>query len=908
LLFYFAGTLFVSASLLFLVQPMVGKMILPQLGGTPAVWNTCMVFFQAVLLVGYTYTHSLTTWCSRRTQLLVQLAILVMPFAFFVLPFSMGSWQPPGDANPILSVLWLLLGMVGLPFFVVATSAPLLQKWFADTGHAASKDPYFLYGASNLGSMLALVLYPLAVEPLFDVDRQTELWTIGYSLLAVLVAGCVALVWREPTSQPLSKIPPPSPPDAPVPAPAPAEKTAVQPARRHGRRGAVWKAQQPEAKAVGQPVSSAGQAGGSGPLHLGRRLRWLALAAVPSSLMLGVTTYLTTDVAAIPFFWVIPLALYLLTFILVFARWPIVWTGTPHQVALYIQPFLLTVVVMYFVQGTFFKWVWLLFSMHVALFFITALVCHGELAKDRPGTAHLTEFYLWMSLGGVLGGAFNAFVAPFIFWTGALEYPLAMICAYFLRPKMIGKYLLIPGDTNAYETTRLGWLLDLSIWVLIGIWTFLVFITSEKFEYFSRERTLALGSLIFEVSLADLCRILAGVLIMGMYARPLRFGLSLASLAIFTMVYQDAEGRYVFVDRDFFGFVRVQVKALKVTLPDGSQDYDEYRALIHGDIDHGWQALAKERRRDAITYFHPLGGIGQVFERFNWYGVDRQSLVPKDAAINPEHFDKLFAWPDYRLPVSLLTLGASPLDPGWAMLAVTQSEPAFGCIGLGIGTIAAHAKPFQFVRFYEIQPAVKRLSLPGNGKEPWFYFLQDALDRGADVKVVLGDGRLTLAKDKVEKYYHIFVIDAFSSDAIPPHLLTKEALQMYLSKLADGGVLVFNVTNRYMDLKGPLRALADDLDLSCWHYGDYNQAKIRRNGEEVDNPDYVPLMSGSDWVVIQRRVLDVNHPSFNGGLIPMPERVLPAPFKSHTWEQPEKLDGPIWTDSYYNLLRVMSWR
>ena len=174
---------------------MVGKMVLPSLGGTPAVWNTCMVFFQAVLLVGYGYTHTLSTWHSRRRQLLAQFAILALPF--LVLPFSLGSWIPPADHNPVQSVLWLLLGMVGLPFFVVATSAPLLQRWFASTGHPAAKDPYFLYGASNLGSMLALVLYPVLIEPNFPLDSQTMLWTIGYGVLVVMVAGCGFLVWKQ---------------------------------------------------------------------------------------------------------------------------------------------------------------------------------------------------------------------------------------------------------------------------------------------------------------------------------------------------------------------------------------------------------------------------------------------------------------------------------------------------------------------------------------------------------------------------------------------------------------------------------------------------------------------------------------------------------------------------------------
>src|SRR5262245_15662491 len=189
LLFYFAFTLFVSATLLFFVQPLVGKMILPRLGGTPAVWNTCMVFFQGVLLVGYAYTHTLSTSQSHRRQLLIQLAILLLPF--LVLPFSLGNWSPPTESNPILSVLWLLLGLVGSPCFVVSTSAPLLQRWFGVTGHPAAKDPYFLYGASNLGSMLGLLAYPILIEPLFDVPTQAWLWTAGYAFFALLVAGCV---------------------------------------------------------------------------------------------------------------------------------------------------------------------------------------------------------------------------------------------------------------------------------------------------------------------------------------------------------------------------------------------------------------------------------------------------------------------------------------------------------------------------------------------------------------------------------------------------------------------------------------------------------------------------------------------------------------------------------------------
>ena len=482
--------------------------------------------------------------------------------------------------------------MVGLPFFVVATSAPLLQKWFADTGHSAGKDPYFLYGASNLGSMLALVLYPLVVEPLFPIGErfgeQAWLWTVGYALLVLLIGGCVAFVWNAPTPQlQLAGVAAPTA----EPSSLTVGDTAVQPVRRPGRRGMTWKSVQP-APAEVMPATSHS-------LPLNRRLRWLALSAIPSSLMLGVTTHLTTDVAGIPLFWVIPLALYLLTFILVFSRWPVVWTGKPHAAVLYVQPYVLVIVVMYLLQGPF--PVWVAFLFHVLLFFLTALMCHGELAKDRPGTQHLTEFYLWLSLGGVLGGTFNALVAPLIFRTSSIEYPLAMICAYLFRPRLIGKYQLIPGDTNAYEATRLGRILDLAIPALMGLWTYLIYTTIYKIHYFLLARTFNLWITEIDVSLADLFKALTAVLILGMFVRPLRFALSLAAFAGVTLFFEHSAHGYVFQDRDFYGFVRVRAQ-------DRSEEGEaDYLALIHGDIDHGMAIATRHGAGIRSRIFIPWG-------------------------------------------------------------------------------------------------------------------------------------------------------------------------------------------------------------------------------------------------------------------------------------------------------------
>ncbi len=456
---FFSLTLFVSAALLFFVQPMIGKMILPVLGGTPAVWNTCMVFFQAMLLIGYAYTHTLSITQPRRRQLIVQSVLLLLPL--LVLPFALGERTPPTSENPVFWLLWVLLGMVGLPFFVVATSAPLLQKWFATTGHAASKDPYFLYGASNLGSMLGLLLYPAFIEPVWDVPEQAIVWTAGYVVLIACVVGCALLVARTAEPAPVVvQVPADAAPPRPAPEPVLATAVTTSPAtigtRRRGLRLGATATAPAAAKSVPAsvrkepPTRSLWQtllwtlfakdeqppARPTDDITTSRRIRWVLLAAVPSSLMLGVTTYMTTDIAAVPLFWVVPLALYLLTFILVFARWPVVWTETPHTVVLYLQPCFLLFLVLRMV-GQISVPTWGDFALHLAAFFFTTLLCHGELAKDRPSTRHLTEFYLWMSVGGVCGGLFNALFAPKFLPYGILEYPLAMVVACLLRPYMV---------------------------------------------------------------------------------------------------------------------------------------------------------------------------------------------------------------------------------------------------------------------------------------------------------------------------------------------------------------------------------------------------------------------------------------------------------------------------------------
>jgi hypothetical protein len=560
----FALTLFVSACLLFIIEPMVGKMMLPLMGGTPAVWNTCMVFFQAFLLAGYGYAHASIKWLSPRGQARLHLAVLALPFLSFLVNsiFAAGALAPyetlvaGHEGNPIPVLLLVLTLSVGLPFFVVCTSAPTLTRWFSSTNHPAAQDPYFLYGASNLGSILALVAYPFLIEPYFALFSQTVGWVASYALLLGLVALCAWMMWRSDrlTKGQLSTFNVPdrildgvgaglfvigaalnlyfflgaamwglgfclfrgrwlravSPaaadfvsatqpePEAP-PAPVPASQPVSAPSHSSGHGGTAVKTAPravthqkaaPAPAAAAQAVQSAAPAAtpaADKPVTWERRIRWIALAAVPSSLMLGVTTYITTDIAAIPLLWMPPLILYLLTFIIVFA---VISTRTQNvvtfagvvQIALLgaffgIPFFFESETIRFFfvllgfaavIAGAFLLrmrdnqlihrsmiilmpllLLLMLFMMlseikpdlignillHLGTLFIVAMVCHGELAADRPAPQHLTEFFLLMSVGGVIGGLFNALVAPVVF-NSIVEYQLMMIVACLLLPAL----------------------------------------------------------------------------------------------------------------------------------------------------------------------------------------------------------------------------------------------------------------------------------------------------------------------------------------------------------------------------------------------------------------------------------------------------------------------------------------
>jgi hypothetical protein len=886
LLLLFAVTLFVSAFLLFLVQPMIGKMVLPPLGGTPAVWNTCMVFFQATLLAGYGYSHTVSTRLPVRRQLLFHSALLLLPFLF--LPFSLGAWQPPVDFNPVFALLGLLSFMVGIPFFVAATSAPLLQKWFATTGHPAAKDPYFLYGASNLGSLLALIAYPALFEPHLTLAAQSWFWTGIYLACLILTVVCAATVWFAPplVALPGSAALPAKPAAAPAPEPALAE-TGIRAPRKGWRQRRGAPAVVAPAVPVQQPAAPVAE------VTWLRRLRWIGLAAVPSSLMLGVTTYLTTDIAAIPLLWIIPLALYLLSFIFVFMRWPVEWVRTPHTVVLVLQPLSLAVLAVFSLvdlsppQG-------LAFVVHLLAFFLTALLCHGELARDRPSTRHLTEFYLCMSVGGVLGGMVNALLAPVVF-DRLVEYMLVLALSCLLRPPVSVLAALRGGAARKpAESNTEDYFLDVGYAVCLGLLTFaLVKIAvarnlwgetesgdGRSFHYFLAEQFNGMGAswrrawgVAGWVSTAFIAGIpLVTCLVFS--ARPLRFGLCALAFFLANGLYAMATDDSLYVHRNFFGVIRVrpefavdpETKQAAVD-PDTGKRKILQHVLIHGGIDHGRQYISGPKRAEPISYFFPTGPIGEIF----------------------------------------------------TVMKQQQETPPYAVIGLGIGTLAAYSRPGQVVHFYEIDPAVKRLSLPPAGEKAYFFYLQDALAKGVKLDVILGDGRLKI-KEAPPDYYQIIVVDAFSSDAIPVHLLTLEAVELYARKLTEGGVIIFNITNRYVDLRQPLANVAAKLGLPCYHRGDYS---------DDGNPDKF----AADWVVMLKprraatvaKELALSRAAHGlaagpavpglaavpwGALMEAPAADIPLWLRPldlpRRWEELEPNRAPVWTDDYSNLLSVLS--
>jgi hypothetical protein len=677
-----------------------------------------------------------TKWLGRRTQIGLHVTLALTPFIVLPLHLPVG-WEPPAQSSPVLWILGMLSIAVGLPFFVLSASTPVLQRWFADSGDTSSTDPYFLYAASNAGSLVGLLGYPLLLEPALRLSVQNRLWSYGYGLFVVMTLICAALIWRQPSNVDV------------------VDETPVEPEDR-------------------------------------QRLRWIALAFVPSSLMLGVTTALTTDVPAIPLFWVLPLAIYLMSFVLVFAKRPPI----SHHWLIRRLPFLILIALIPTVSKTELPMLALLVMCLLTLFAV-AMVCHGELARSRPQVRRLTEFYLWISFGGVLGGIFNSLVAPVIFST-VVEFPIALILAALLRPPIDVEPAASPAQ--AAKAKRNDWLLPLALGVVM-----LAIITGMA--HFRVKPSRSLNILFFGYSM---------VWCMSFGKRPLRFAAGVTALVAASFFYTGPFGQLLHTERSFFGVLRV------------ANDQDgKLRNLFHGVISHGIQSLDPVKSREPLAYYTRSGPAGSIVE----------SMQTK----------------------TLYGNGGEIRKANWAV------------VGLGAGAMACYAQPGESLTYYEIDPSVNRIA----SNPRYFTFLQQCAPHAP---VILGDARLKL-HDAKDGGYDLLVLDAFSGDSIPMHLMTREALALYLRKVTPGGMLAFHISSLYLQLVPTLGALANDAGLVCVLGDDTGVTEAQIDAGQLP----------SKWVVMARSRADLGQIG-----------------KEARWVAVQP-GAKVWTDDYSNLLTIIKW-
>jgi len=704
LLATFTVAIFVSAALLFVVQPMFTKMVLPRLGGAPSVWSVAIVFFQAALLAGYAYAHLLTRFAPGRTSVVIH--VVVMLIACLALPLSIAAgWGRPPAVGEALWLIGLFVASIGLPFFALSANGPLLQAWFARTDHPDAKDPYFLYVASNVGSFLALVSYPLAIEPLVRLGDQARLWSVGFYVLIALIAGCGVLLWRS-ADQP----------------PSAATEGAAEAAPPTWRDAATW----------------------------------VALAAVPSGLLVAVTAHISTDVAAVPLLWVLPLALYLLTFVIVFQRHPII----PHWLVVEVQPIFLLGLIAVTFYTPFETIVWII-ALHLVVFFVSVLMCHGELARRRPAPKYLTGFYLWMAAGGVIGGIAAALVAPRLFnWVA--EYPILLALTVLCRPG-----LALPSDGRR-RYLLLG-TIAIAVLALILLAKFPDAIEDKQFQT-------AIGALL-----------VASVLF---WQSPLPFAVIVAFVLIANHIAYDQS---IMRLRSFFGVHKITETS------DG-----RFRLLTHGTTLHGGQRIYSdegqpvEGRPEPLLYYYDHSAIAQTID---------------------------------------------------AVRSRVGGPIRYAVIGLGSGSLACRAEPADTVHYYEIDPTSIRIA-----RDPkLFTFLAEC---GSNVQITLGDARLTLA-DAPPGAYDLVIVDAFSSDAIPIHLLTREAMAIYRDKAGAHGMVVIHVSNRHLELASVVAGIAaanglmtrvnDAVDLDETTHPYKFSGTVAAVAQS--NEDFGALAQGNDWAL-----------------------------------------------------------
>ncbi len=656
----YPATTFLSAGLLFTLQPLFAKMLTPLMGGTPAVWNTALVFYQSALLIGYLYAHLLATRFAPKTQLIIHVVVLLLGLIF--LPIRVSDWVgAPDVASPVFWTLSALLLSLGAPIIAISATAPLIQAWRARLGDAV--DPYRLYAASNLGSFVALAIYPFVLEPMVGAKLTSAIWAIGYVLL--MIALILALMAVPKDSQ--------------------------------------------------NPILKATK-----PTTWLERLKWAGFAAPPSALLVAVTTHLTTDVASVPLLWIPPLALFLLTFVIAFSPLGdrIVEGAAPLK---FLVVFLLAAIMAADLDGGLLGLV-----VHLAAFFLIVLCCHLELASRRPEPARLTEFYLWMSLGGVIGGASTALLAPIVLNT-TLEYQLALVAALAVAPWQRARLVwAIPAVTLAVAASFLyQYLPDVAMWLQLHFPISQPGNQSVASTWYDILRTHDQ-----EFIGAVLCAVLAVAAVMAS-----RSALMVAAIGAIALIYpvaaQDQTG-IKFRERSFFGVLQIRDSGVAPT---------GWRYLTHGTTLHGVMSLDPKRSREPLSYYWRETPIGVLFA--------------EATAAKPE------------------TLRA-------------------GVIGMGMASSTCYAKVGQDWTVFEIDQDVVKAATDPN--------LVGFINRCAPyTKIVMGDARIQM-QQQPNDWFDILLVDAFSSDAIPTHMITKEAIASFMTKIAPDGIMIVHISNRYLEL------------------------------------------------------------------------------------------------------------
>ncbi|MCB9942417.1 MAG: fused MFS/spermidine synthase [Geminicoccaceae bacterium] len=718
----FAVTLFTSAVAVFLIQPMFSRMVLPIYGGSPAVWTTAMLFFQTALLAGYLYAHLLAARWTLRRQLIVHSTVLLL--GLLALPIL-----PRPELNPFADTGWVparLLGLmlvsVGLPFVIVSASAPFLQRWFSQTDDENAADPYFLYASSNAGSILALLGYPFIVEPLIGLRHQAVLWTVIYLALCALVVACGIQALRHER---------------------PAGQTAVS---RHG-----------------MPDGAVGASG---------IVSWLLLAALPSGLLHATTLHITTDIVSAPMVWVIPLTLYLLTFIIAFARSPIFRAD-------FVLRFLVPIPVMLAIVAFGLPLNWLFeLVVALALLFVLALACHQRLASLRPDAQHLTLFYLVMATGGVAGGTFSTLIAPLIF-SRQYELPLLIAASLCSLPAMSPS-------------------MDRRWWLYLAGGAILILLEP------------VLNRLDPDFSWLPLFLVLVPVF--GTILKNAPRGLATIFMSSIFGLWWAGSPEVLLRERSFFGIYTVDQTSEKPG--------QIVNKLIHGTTMHGVEALDPALATTPLSYYHPDGPLGDVMRAM----VKRTGHVER-----------------------------------WV-------------VGLGAGSVACYrfapeAGPWTFV---EIDPTVVSIARDSG----YFSFLSRC---APDARIRIGDGRLELRQAQEGKI-DLLILDAFTSDVIPLHLMTREAFGLYRSRLSDDGVLMVHISNRTINLRPAVSNIAASVGLVgsvLW--------------DNTGGRDW--LHSSSQWVVLARS-----------------RAVIDRLKLGKSWQPLDAAPGQrLWTDDYANIIPYLRW-